>query len=143
MKTHHAQGAASWRRTTGLLLLALAFWTVSPADAAPPAINKRCPVMTEEEVDPKITASYQGRTVAFCCDRCRAKFKADPEKYAGRLPQLADATTPGDPLTVETEGDDPVETAHNVAVTGDTTSFFPVFSVPQQPVAKVGCTHGL
>jgi uncharacterized membrane protein/YHS domain-containing protein len=46
--------------------------------------------MTEEKADPKITTEYRGKTVAFCCDRCLAKFRADPEKYLGRLPQFAD-----------------------------------------------------
>jgi uncharacterized membrane protein/YHS domain-containing protein len=45
--------------------------------------------MPQEEADSKVTMRYQGETVAFCCDRCMAKFKADPEKYIDRLPQFA------------------------------------------------------
>ncbi len=73
----------------GALLLvavvAVGWGAISTASAAPPAINKQCPVLTEEEADPKITTSYQGKTVAFCCKRCRAKFKADPEGAQGFL----------------------------------------------------------
>jgi len=52
-------------------------------------INEWCPVMTEERSDPAITVEYQGKTVAFCCDRCLGKFLEAPQKYLSRLPQLA------------------------------------------------------
>ena len=26
--------------------------------------------------------TYKGRTYYFCCDKCREKFKENPEKYA-------------------------------------------------------------
>lgn len=47
--------------------------------------------MTEEPVDPNITTVYDGRTIAFCCDRCLAKFHADPQRYLSRLPAFASA----------------------------------------------------
>lgn len=50
-----------------------------------PTLNKYCPVMTDEEADPNITTVYKGRTIAFCCDNCLAKFKANPERYFDRL----------------------------------------------------------
>lgn len=62
-----------------------------PAGASQPVINEWCPVMTEEKADPGITTEYNGKTIAFCCDRCLAKFQVDPEKYVGRLPQFADS----------------------------------------------------
>ena len=85
-----------------------------PGSSDPP-INKMCPVMTDEEVDPEITLVHQGKTVAFCCDRCvlgqvsgeavdekvsldhngskvhfcsgkcQQKFKAEPGKYSAKL----------------------------------------------------------
>jgi len=84
-----------------VLLFASTTWCVSLTNAAPPvsaspAINKMCPVMTEEDADPKITLTYLGHTVAFCCDRCRSKFEANPLKYADRLPRLADDSASGD-----------------------------------------------
>ncbi len=51
-------------------------------------INKFCPMMTLEEVDPAITAQFRGQTVAFCCDTCLKKFQANPERYAGSLTAL-------------------------------------------------------
>lgn len=61
--------------------------------AAPPetVINKWCPVMTDEEIDPDLTIEYRGKTIAFCCDICIRKFRANPAKYESRLPQFAQA----------------------------------------------------
>ncbi len=43
--------------------------------------NSVCPIMGGE-VDPEVqTASYQGKTIGFCCDGCIEKFNKDPEKY--------------------------------------------------------------
>lgn len=67
-----------------------------PAALAQTPINKMCPVMTLEEADPAITTEYRGKTVAFCCDRCLAKFKADPERYAKNLTGLGDAEIHGE-----------------------------------------------
>ncbi len=53
-----------------------------------PGLNKYCLVMTLEEADPNITTVYKGRTIAFCCDNCLAKFKANPEQYFDRLASL-------------------------------------------------------
>ncbi len=78
---------------TELLLLAV-FVCLGPAGlAAPPEapavseqpINEFCPVMTEERADPSITTTYQGQIIAFCCQRCRRKFEANPERYAAPL----------------------------------------------------------
>ncbi len=74
----------------GFLLGAIAVAAI-PAGASQPVINEWCPVMTEEKADPGITTEYKGKTIAFCCDRCLAKFQVDPEKYVGRLPQFADS----------------------------------------------------
>lgn len=45
------------------------------------ALNKICPI-GEHEADGTITASYQGKTVAFCCNDCKEAFagKTDAEK---------------------------------------------------------------
>jgi uncharacterized membrane protein/YHS domain-containing protein len=63
----------------------------NPAQGGPraspgPPINTKCPVMTEEDVDPEITVEYMGRTIGFCCDRCVKKFQADPQRYLAALP---------------------------------------------------------
>ncbi|MBN2561831.1 MAG: DUF2231 domain-containing protein [Phycisphaerae bacterium] len=72
------------------LVFALGFSGPLSAQDAPsqPALNRYCPVMTEEEADPNITTVYKGRTIAFCCDNCLAKFKANREQYSDRLASL-------------------------------------------------------
>jgi len=54
-------------------------------------LNEWCPVMTDEKADPAFTITYQGKEIRFCCDRCIAKFRANPNKYLDRLPQFAAA----------------------------------------------------
>ncbi len=68
------------------------------AFALPPqaALNEWCPVMTEEKIDPDITLEYRGKTVAFCCDMCIKKFRANPAKYESRLPQFAESAPAAD-----------------------------------------------
>ncbi|MCA8972935.1 MAG: YHS domain-containing protein, partial [Planctomycetes bacterium] len=55
------------------------------AEAAAKPINDKCPV-SGEAVDPAQTVVHDGRVVAFCCGKCKAKFEADPAKFADRLP---------------------------------------------------------
>jgi len=56
--------------------------------SAPAPINALCPVMTEEKVDPAFTTTYRGQVIGFCCDKCLAKFEANPDRYASRLAGL-------------------------------------------------------
>lgn len=46
-----------------------------------------CPV-TGDPIDKNVSIDYQGKKVYFCCPACIAPFKADPNKYAAKLPQL-------------------------------------------------------
>jgi YHS domain-containing protein len=46
-----------------------------------------CPV-SGDPIDKKVSIDYQGKKVYFCCTACVAPFKADPNKYADKLPQL-------------------------------------------------------
>ena len=73
------------------MVFATAIVALSPRSAQAQEINKMCPVMTEEEVDPAMTITFRGKMVAFCCDTCMEKFKANPDKYLPRLPQFASA----------------------------------------------------
>ena len=54
--------------------------STQPSASATP-VNKRCPVMPEDEVNPKITTQHEGKTIAFCCNDCIPEFKKDPAKY--------------------------------------------------------------
>jgi Cu+-exporting ATPase len=50
------------------------------------------------QVDPhtaKHRHDHQGRTYYFCCNGCRSKFAADPQKYLGGKPQAAEPVPEG------------------------------------------------
>ncbi|HIE71799.1 MAG TPA: YHS domain-containing protein [Planctomycetes bacterium] len=48
-------------------------------------VNDKCPV-TDEAVDAAQFVDHEGRRVAFCCAKCKAKFQKDPAKFAAKLP---------------------------------------------------------
>lgn len=62
------------------------------------SVQKECPV-SGEDLDKKNFVDYKGRRVYFCCNKCPAKFKANPEKYLAKLPgdQPAPAAAPAAP----------------------------------------------
>jgi YHS domain-containing protein len=47
-----------------------------------------CPVMDGMKINPDVFTEYKGVKVYFCCNDCKAKFEADPEKYVANLPQF-------------------------------------------------------
>ena len=49
-------------------------------------VNTKCPV-SGKDVNPKCKTTYEGKEVAFCSGDCQKKFKADPKKYADKLPK--------------------------------------------------------
>jgi len=53
-------------------------------------INTQCPI-TDKEIDPSKTSLYEGKLVAFCCDKCKAVFEKDPKPC---LPKLGLAAAP-------------------------------------------------
>jgi YHS domain-containing protein len=57
------------------------------ADAGSP-VNANCPV-SGKPIETSFTALYDSKTVGFCCDKCLAKFNADPKKFADKI--VADA----------------------------------------------------
>ena len=48
------------------------------------AINMKCPV-TGKDIDPAFTSELDGKRVAFCCGKCKAKFDADPDAFRTKL----------------------------------------------------------
>ncbi len=46
----------------------------------PKPVNTKCPV-TGEDIDPKVTIVYDGKTIAFCCEDCVKAFNKNPDKY--------------------------------------------------------------
>jgi YHS domain-containing protein len=62
-----------------------------PAQQAAPAtqpaakpVNTVCPV-SGDPIDPTVTTTYQGKTVAFCCKDCIEDFQKNPDKYMKKL----------------------------------------------------------
>ena len=55
-------------------------------------VNDKCPV-SGKDIDAAKTSAYEGKLVAFCCDKCKAEFDKDPQPF---LPKLA-LITPTNP----------------------------------------------
>ncbi|MGD0571429.1 MAG: YHS domain-containing protein [Sedimentisphaerales bacterium] len=47
-----------------------------------------CPVMEGNKINKNVFSEYKGKKVYFCCEDCKAKFLAEPEKYVAKLPQF-------------------------------------------------------
>jgi YHS domain-containing protein len=58
------------------------------AEAAAQVEQTMCPVMDGNPIDKNVFVEYKGIKVYFCCNGCKAKFEADPEKYVANLPQF-------------------------------------------------------
>lgn len=78
----------------GVLLMLAVLVTPAWAQSSPPEqsggddgpVNATCLVTTDEAVDPRFTAVYEGKTIGFCCRKCLTKFQADPTAYVTNLP---------------------------------------------------------
>jgi YHS domain-containing protein len=46
-----------------------------------------CPV-SDQPINPEEFTEYEGRKVYFCCEKCKAAFEKEPEKYADKLPKV-------------------------------------------------------
>lgn len=87
-------------RTFALVAGTIAFLVIARTGAAfeptgPPTTKavRHCPVMPEEEIDESIFVDWRGTRVYFCCERCKAKFRRDPEKYASAVVLAGDASS--------------------------------------------------
>ena len=69
--------------------LGLAVSNTPPADCTV-AVNTLCPVSCKP-VNPAKTVVHEGKTVAFCCDDCKAQFQKDPKPFLARLAPAADS----------------------------------------------------
>ncbi len=56
-------------------------------------INKICPVSGKPAKTDKVVL-YQGKTIGLCCDKCLAKWKKDPAKYASKVTELKTKLAP-------------------------------------------------
>ena len=64
------------------LLIVLSFTVAGALSAAP--VNTTCPVGARP-IRADVTSNYQGKEVAFCCTKCKAKFDANPAAYASKI----------------------------------------------------------
>lgn len=53
-------------------------------------VNSKCPV-SGEAIDAEATLVHDGRTIAFCCTKCRTKFEAEPGRFLPNLPPKDEA----------------------------------------------------
>ncbi len=67
-------------------------------------VNAMCPVMTDEPVDTRFTAEYEGTTVGLCCRKCLTKFEADPELYLASIPELLAVASSEPTIQHDTDG---------------------------------------
>lgn len=52
--------------------------------AAPQPVNTVCPVLGKP-ADAKITFTYEGKVIAFCCTKCCAAFAKEPKKFIDKV----------------------------------------------------------
>lgn len=74
-----------------LALLSLACLAAAAFALQEKPCNTTCPIMEGKAVKPRITSIYQGRTVAFCCTKCKKLWDKDPSEYAANLPPVEKA----------------------------------------------------
>lgn len=109
-----------------LLLLAM----VAVATAAEP-MNRMCPVLPDEPVDPAFQATWNGQVVGLCCARCVRQFTANPQQYAANLPQSGTQPTASPtPAQVATDSHADHAPAH------------PTASAPPVPAQVTADDHG-
>ena len=58
--------------------------TVADAKAGSKPVNGKCPV-SGKDIDAEKLVTYKGNVIAFCCDMCKGKFEADPEKFIAKV----------------------------------------------------------
>ncbi len=58
--------------------------TAGAADAPAAKPQTTCPV-TGKPIDRGVHIDYQGQRIYFCCPKCPAEFRKDPEKYFARF----------------------------------------------------------
>ena len=63
-------------------VIALTFVAAGLASAAP--ANTECPV-SGKPVKADQTVKHDGKEIGFCCAKCKAKFEADPSKFADKV----------------------------------------------------------
>jgi peroxiredoxin len=63
-------------------------------------VNTMCSLMKGKPVRPGITSVWKGKTVGFCCNKCKAQFDSDPDKWATKFAELKIDPNPAQALDV-------------------------------------------
>jgi YHS domain-containing protein len=102
-------------------LLALAIMILAAAAATPALAGEQtaCPV-SGESIDKASSphVDWEGQRVYFCCNKCPARFKADPEKYFAKIAEAGvelenvQTTCPVSDEDLGGEMGDPVKVSH-------------------------------
>src|SRR6185295_16202006 len=98
------RGMKAFRVAVALLAAAGFAWAFQGAP-----VNEMCPVKTDQKAKPNITTTFNGKTVAFCCNNCKNTFEGDPARFASRIgPQPRTALNSiGDAVKAAKEGQKP------------------------------------
>jgi YHS domain-containing protein len=67
------------------ILSTIALMALSAGFAVAKPVNENCAVNPSKPVKAGVSTKYKGKEVGFCCNNCKGKFEADPEKYAGNI----------------------------------------------------------
>lgn len=97
------------------------------AQAESEPINKTCPV-SGEPIDPSKTVVHEGKTVAFCCDNCKAKFEENPQEFLSELDAFAEANEEqadaGEPINDQCPfSGEPIDPSKTFVFNGKTVGF--------------------
>src|SRR5205085_7720961 len=76
----------------------------APAPAPGAAMNKLCPVMTDQPAKDEIFVDYAGRHVHFCCNNCLKRFRNEPERFIANLDGAASSSVTAPPTTAPVAG---------------------------------------
>ena len=57
-------------------------------------VEKKCPLMVDDSIDPEETIVVEGKSVEFCCGTCVRKFEENKAYYIKAVKYLNDLFTP-------------------------------------------------
>ena len=69
-------------------ILAVLGMALSAAPQEKKPVNAKCPVKAGMAANAGIASEFEGKTVAFCCNNCKAAFDGDPKSFVAKIPEL-------------------------------------------------------
>lgn len=67
------------------LITTIALVALSSGMALAKPVNAKCAVNPSKDAKANVTVTHKGKEIGFCCNNCKAKFEADPDKYAANI----------------------------------------------------------